>query len=104
MSQQSVISHQAQEVAADAAPIRFDLAMTGAEGCAVRALGVIVRRGWYLAAAELHPGRPGDKRRLTVDVFQRDDSRSVETLQRQLERLHDIETVTVTAPPAAPNA
>lgn len=77
------------------APIRLELEMTGAEGCAVRAFGVIVRRGWYLVAAKLHHGLPGDKRRMTVEVLRRDESRSLETLKRQLERLYDMEAVSV---------
>lgn len=82
-------------------PVTLHLEMTGAEGCAVRALGVIVRRGWYLYAAELHPGRPDAPRELTVHVLQRDETRSLETLQRQLERLHDMVRVTVQAPSPA---
>ncbi len=83
------------DVLADATPIRLRLEMSGAEGCAVRALGVIVRRGWYLHAAELLGGMPGDKRVMTVDVLARDESRIITTLIRQLERLYDMEAVTV---------
>jgi acetolactate synthase regulatory subunit len=83
--------------AADAAdhdlPIRFDIGLTGAEGSGVRVLGLIVRRGWYLAAAELKPGRPGQKRRMTVDVLRRDETRRLETLKSQLERLYDVTDV-----------
>ena len=83
--------------AADAAdhdlPIRFDIGMTGAEGCGVRVLGLVVRRGWYLYGAELLPGRPGASRRMTVDVLRRDETRRLETLKSQLERLHDVTDV-----------
>ncbi len=85
-------------------PVRLHLAMTGAEGCAVRALGVIVRRGWYLHAAELHPGQPGEARAMTVDVLARDASRAVATLKSQLERLYDMEAVTVMAAPSEEGA
>ena len=89
------VSHDHDHAAAvDAAdhdlPIRFDILMTGAEGCGVRVLGLIVRRGWYLAAAELLPGRPGETRRMTVDVLRRDETRRLETLRSQIDRLHDV--------------
>lgn len=92
------VSHEhdhaaAQEAVGHDEPIRFDIAMTGAEGCGVRVLGLIVRRGWYLAAAELLPGRPGEARRMTVDVLRRDETRRLETLKSQLERLHDVTDV-----------
>ncbi|MGF1462700.1 MAG: hypothetical protein ACFB2Z_05995 [Maricaulaceae bacterium] len=80
---------------AGAEPVRLELRMTGAEGCAVRALGLIVRRGWYLVAAHLQPGLPGETRTLTVDVLRRDEARAVETLKRQLERLYDLDAVTI---------
>lgn len=80
---------------ANETPIRLHLAMTGAEGCAVRALGLIVRRGWYLHATELLPGQPGEKRAMTVSVLRRDATRNLPTLLSQLERLFDLETVTV---------
>ncbi len=74
-------------------PIRFNIGLTGAEGSGVRVLGLIVRRGWYLYGAELLPGRPGDKRRMTVDVLRRDETRRLETLKSQLERLYDVTDV-----------
>lgn len=83
----------AETTAAHDLPIRFDIGLTGAEGSGVRVLGLIVRRGWYLAGAELLPGRPGDARRMTVDVLRRDETRRLETLKSQLERLHDVTDV-----------
>jgi acetolactate synthase regulatory subunit len=83
----------AEEASSRAEPIRFNIGLTGAEGSGVRVLGLIVRRGWYLAGAELLPGRPGDKRRMTVDVLRRDETRRLETLKNQLERLHDVTDV-----------
>jgi acetolactate synthase regulatory subunit len=86
--------HGAAAAAADRdLPIRFEIGLTGAEGSGVRVLGLIVRRGWYLAACELLPGRPGDTRRMTVDVLRRDETRRLETLKSQLERLHDVTDV-----------
>jgi acetolactate synthase regulatory subunit len=86
--------HAAAEQAAEAdQPIRFNIGLTGAEGSGVRVLGLIVRRGWYLAAAELLPGRPGETRRMTVDVLRRDETRRLETLKSQLERLYDVTDV-----------
>ncbi len=93
----SVGDHVAHET-----PVRLHLAMTGAEGCAVRALGVIVRRGWYLHAAELHPGQPGETRAMTVDILARDASRAVTTLKSQLERLYDMDAVTIVGPAPTP--
>jgi acetolactate synthase regulatory subunit len=89
------VSHNHDHVAATDAsehglPIRFDILMTGAEGCGVRVLGLIVRRGWYLQAAELLPGFPGETRRMTVDVLRRDETRRLETLKSQIDRLHDV--------------
>ncbi len=83
----------AEDAAKRDLPIRFDIGMTGAEGCGVRVLGLIVRRGWYLYGAELLPGRPGDKRRMTVDVLRRDETRRLQTLKSQLERLYDVTDV-----------
>lgn len=104
MSETSSASRVAQNIAmspyvgdhvAHETPVTLRLEMTGAEGCAVRALGVIVRRGWYLHAAELLPGQPGEKRAMTVSVLRRDATRNLPTLISQLERLFDLETVTV---------
>lgn len=92
---ETALSPSHGDVLNDASPIRLRLDMTGAEGCAVRALNVIVRRGWYLYDAQLDAGMPGDKRVLTVRVLPRDEARLTPTLIRQLERLYDVETVTV---------
>jgi acetolactate synthase regulatory subunit len=46
-----------------------------------------------VAGAALRPGRPGETRRMTVDVLRRDATRRLQTLKSQLERLYDVTDV-----------
>lgn len=62
-----------------------------AEGAVLRALGLIERRGFLLQTCNLHAELDG-KRVLEILV---ESARPPELLKRQLERLHDVQSVTI---------
>jgi acetolactate synthase regulatory subunit len=77
-----------------------------AEGSFVRAVGLAERRGFQLLSANLQ-GFVGGYHQLSLVV--RSPDRSVDVLKRQLERLHDVIDVMITAsdahiPQEAPQA
>lgn len=72
--------------------VRLLLTLHAVEGSVIRAIGLAERRGWTLAGLELTPAG-GDLQRLRLDLEPRQDSRNVEVLKRQLERLYDVERV-----------
>lgn len=65
--------------------------LSTAEGAALRTLGMIERRGYLLQTCQLHAGLDG-KRILEVAVA---SERPAGLLKRQLERLHDVLSVTI---------
>lgn len=62
-----------------------------AEGATLRTLGLIERRGYRLQTCNLHAELEG---RRVLEVMVESD-RSIDLLKRQLERLHDVQSVTI---------
>jgi len=63
------------------------------EGFVVRVLGLIERRGFAVRRIAMAEDPGGRRASLALEVAQRDPGRSVETLTRQLHRLHGIASV-----------
>ncbi len=73
---------------------RLFIEFLAAEGAVKRMLGLIERRGFILrriSMAELPDGRRAS---LALEVEARDPGRSIETLSRQVERLHGVTGIT----------
>jgi acetolactate synthase II small subunit len=63
-----------------------------AEGAALRALGLTERRGFRVLSMNLEPG---DESSQQLSMLVTSSDRSVQVLGRQLERLYDVEDVSV---------
>lgn len=71
----------------------LDIQLSGCEGSVIRALGLIERRGYRLLTCSLDEADPkGQKMQVSVA-----SSRPGDLLKRQLERLHDVLQVELTA-------
>lgn len=78
--------------------IRF----TPAEGAVVRMLGLVERRGYALRGLAMEEQANGAS--ITIDIEPRDSSRRVEVVARQLDRLVDVNSISIlTAPQASPS-
>lgn len=78
------------------------ISFTAAEGAVVRMLGLVERRGYALRglAMEEHPTGAS----IVIDVEPRDSSRRVEVVARQLDRLVDVNSISIlTAPQVSPS-
>lgn len=70
------------------------------DGAVVRMLGLVERRGYALrrVTMEEHSGKAS----MTVDLEPRDSSRRVDVVARQLERLIDVNSVSIITPSPEP--
>jgi acetolactate synthase II small subunit len=73
---------------------RLTIELSCAEGAMLRALGLMERRGYFLQTCTLHAELEG-KKVLEIRV---ESDRPPALLKRQLERLHDVLTVTINPP------
>jgi acetolactate synthase II small subunit len=73
---------------------RLTIELSCAEGAMLRALGLMERRGYFLQTCTLHAELEGKK----VLEIQVESDRPAGLLKRQLERLHDVLTVTIKPP------
>jgi acetolactate synthase II small subunit len=72
---------------------RLIVSFTPAEGALVRMLGLVERRGYSLRGVAME--ERGDAASMTIDLEPRDASRRVEVVARQLDRLIDVNSVSV---------
>ena len=69
----------------------IELRLRAAEGALVRALGLAERRGFQLESVNVEKDSESQRLRLVVSS----PTRSIDVLQRQLERLHDVIDVVI---------
>ncbi len=67
--------------------------LSTAEGAMLRTVGLVERRGFAVRSCTLHDASD-DRRLLEIAV---ESTRPVEVLKRQLERLHDVQSVELPA-------
>ena len=72
---------------------RLVISFTPAEGAVVRMLGLVERRGYSLVGLAMEERANGAS--ITLDVEPRDQSRRVEVIARQLDRLVDVNSVSI---------
>jgi acetolactate synthase II small subunit len=77
---------------------RFEITFTPGEGAVLRMLGLVERRGFAVTAIAManHSGTA----EIAVDVEARDPGRRLDVVARQLERLIDVQSVSVSTPAA----
>jgi acetolactate synthase-1/3 small subunit/acetolactate synthase II small subunit len=75
---------------------RLMISFTPAEGAVVRMLGLVERRGYSLLGLAMEERADGAS--MTIDLEPRDASRRVEVVARQLDRLVDVNSVSVVTP------
>jgi acetolactate synthase regulatory subunit len=75
---------------------RLVVNFTPAEGAVIRMLGVIERRGYALRGLAMEENV--ESALLTVDLEPRDPARRVDVVARQLDRLIDVQSVTIVTP------
>jgi len=81
---------------------RLMISFTPAEGAVVRMLGLVERRGYSLRGLAMEEFPNGAS--IVIDVEPRDASRRVEVVARQLDRLIDVNSVSIlTATQASPS-
>lgn len=74
----------------------INIEMTRAEGAIQRLFGLIERRGFELRSfnmPEHNPSGANDAFQVTVGIVPRDDTRSIDVLFRQINRLHGIRSI-----------
>ena len=69
------------------------ISFTPAEGAVVRMLGLVERRGYELRGLAMEELPNGAS--IVIDVEPRDSSRRVEVVARQLDRLVDVNSVSI---------
>ena len=72
---------------------RLMVRFTPSEGAVIRMLGLVERRGYALRAVKMEERT--DEASLTVEVEPRDPARRVEVVARQLQRLVDVNSVSI---------
>ena len=72
---------------------RLVVSFTPAEGAIVRMLGLVERRGYSLRGLAME--ERADCASMTIDLEARDASRRVEVVARQLDRLVDVNSVSI---------
>jgi acetolactate synthase regulatory subunit len=78
------------------------ISFTPAEGAVVRMLGLVERRGYALRGLAMEEQANGAS--IMIDIEPRDSSRRVEVVARQLDRLVDVNSISIlTAPQASPS-
>ncbi len=81
---------------------RLIISFTPAEGALVRMLGLVERRGYALRALTMEERPNGAS--MMIDIEPRDSSRRVEVVARQLDRLIDVNSISIlTARQASPS-
>ena len=81
---------------------RLVISFTPAEGAVVRMLGLVERRGYSLIGLAMEEQANGAS--IIIDVEPRDQSRRVQVIARQLDRLVDVNSVSIlTATQASPS-
>jgi acetolactate synthase-1/3 small subunit/acetolactate synthase II small subunit len=78
---------------------RLVISFTPAEGALIRMLGLVERRGYALRGVAMEEQANGAS--LVLDVEPRDPSRRVDVIARQLDRLIEVNNVSVTGTQAA---
>lgn len=79
---------------------RVHIDFTPGDGAVVRMLGLVERRGYALRRVTMEEHSGGAS--MIVDLEPRDSSRRVEVVARQLERLIDVNSVSVITPSSEP--
>jgi acetolactate synthase regulatory subunit len=72
---------------------RLVVSFTPAEGAVIRMLGLLERRGYSLRGLAME--ERADCASMTIDLEPRDASRRVEVVARQLDRLVDVNSVSI---------
>ena len=72
---------------------RLIVSFTPAEGAVIRVLGLVERRGYSLRGLAME--ERADCASMTIDLEARDASRRVEVVARQLDRLVDVNSVSI---------
>jgi acetolactate synthase-1/3 small subunit/acetolactate synthase II small subunit len=72
---------------------RLVINFTPAEGAAIRMLGLVERRGYSLRGLSMEEQADGAS--MTIDLEPRDPSRRIEVVARQLDRLVDVNSVSI---------
>jgi acetolactate synthase-1/3 small subunit/acetolactate synthase II small subunit len=72
---------------------RLEISFTPAEGAVLRMLGLVERRGFLVRGIAM--SEQSDAAKLAVDVEPRDSGRDLNVVARQLGRLIDVQSVTV---------
>ena len=72
---------------------RLVISFTPAEGAVVRMLGLVERRGYSLRGVTMDERADGAS--IVIDVKPRDSSRRVDVVARQLDRLVEVNSVSV---------
>jgi acetolactate synthase II small subunit len=72
---------------------RLEITFTPAEGAVLRMLGVVERRGFLVRGIAM--SEQANAAQLAVDVEPRDPGRDLDVVARQLGRLIDVQSVTV---------
>ena len=76
------------------------ISYTPAEGAVVRMLGLVERRGYALRGLAMEERPNGAS--IMIDIEPRDSSRRVEVVARQLDRLVDVNSISILTAPQAP--
>jgi len=72
---------------------RLVVSFTPTEGAVIRVLGLVERRGYSLRGLAME--ERADCASMTIDLEARDASRRVEVVARQLDRLVDVNSVSI---------
>ena len=72
---------------------RLIVSFTPAEGAVIRVLGLVERRGYSLRGLAME--ERADCASMTIDLEPRDPSRRIEVVARQLDRLVDVNSVSI---------
>lgn len=75
---------------------RLLVSFTPSEGAVVRMLGLVERRGYALRGLAMD--ERADCASITIDLEPRDPARRVEVVARQLDRLVDVNSVSIVTP------
>lgn len=75
---------------------RLVVSFTPAEGAVVRMLGLVERRGYAVRGVNME--ERGDRASMTIDLEPRDPARRLDVVARQLDRLVDVDSVSIVTP------
>jgi len=81
---------------------RIEISFAPAEGAVLRMLGLVERRGFIVSGMAMKTD--ADRASLTLDVAPRDAGRGLDVMARQLRRLVDVQSVSITPHHSGPSA